>query len=87
MHVSMYVGDEGVLNYQFLLLMYNITEEQLIPQNFIFSPNTAPIASTDSIVLNEDEGMVIKPLEEVSMHFTVDTKLIMEIESMNDEAA
>jgi hypothetical protein len=37
------------------------------------------------IVLNEDESMTIQPLEESSMYFQIDTKLIMEFEE--DEAA
>ncbi len=64
-----------------------VNPHKMIPNRFIYVVHGNQRDETGVIVLNEDEGMVIKPLEEVSMHFTVDTKLIMEIESMNDEAA
>jgi hypothetical protein len=58
---------------------------KMLPLRFVYVVHGDQRDETGVIVLNEDESMTIQPLEESSMYFQIDTKLIMEFEE--DEAA
>lgn len=61
-----------------------IDPHKMLPERFVYVIHGDQRDETGVIVLNEDEGMIIKPLQEVTMHFKVDTKLMMEIEPINE---
>lgn len=56
---------------------------KMLPARFVYVVHGDQRDETGVIVLNEDEGMAIHPLEETSMYFKVDTKLLMEVEMLN----
>tara|TARA_Y100000034_G_C6637303_1_gene278473 strand:- start:30 stop:446 length:417 start_codon:yes stop_codon:yes gene_type:complete len=53
---------------------------KMIPARFIYIIHGDQRDETGVIVLSEDESMKIHPLEESSMYFKVDTKMLMEVE-------
>ncbi len=62
-----------------------INLHKMLPLRFVYVVHGDQRDETGVIVLNEDESMIIQTLEESSMYFKIDTKLIMEFEE--DEAA
>lgn len=62
----------------------NVAAHKMLPNRFIYVVHGENRNEAGVIILNEDEGMQIKPLQELSMYFPVDTKLIMEIEAVNE---
>lgn len=59
---------------------------KMLPLRFVYIVHGDQRDETGVIVLNEDEGMVIKPLQESAMYFGVDTKLIMQLENEQIES-
>ena len=60
-----------------------VNPHKMMPNRFVYVVNGEQRDETGIIVLNEDEGMVVKPFQELAMYFKVDTKLIMDIDPDN----